>query len=322
MLKYSKPHLTLAQQIDLLKSRNLEISNNVAALEYLRRLGYYRLSGYLYPFRKFLQGGERNKIEMREDSFIAGAKFQHAVELYVFDKKLRLLVLDALERIEVAIRVDIAYLLGEKNPFAHINPDLLHGNFTKKIDTRTNQTEHQNWLDKYNQLVIRSKEDFIQHYQSKYELPLPIWISIELWDFGLMSKFYQGMCINDKNNIAAKYDIPKWELMQSWLRCLNYVRNIVAHHSRLWNKNLVDQPKLPKKGEMVVFDSIIEDTLVRSRVYIVLCILIHLMRYICPRSSWKNRLHTLIDEFPKIASVSIKDMGFPTNWKEQEIWKN
>jgi abortive infection bacteriophage resistance protein len=71
-------------------------------------------------------------------------------------------------------------------------------------------------------------------------LPLPIWVSVELWEFGMLSTFYQGMSVVDKSVIAMKYGVPDWQVMQSWLRSLNFVRNVAAHHSRLWNKNLVD----------------------------------------------------------------------------------
>lgn len=102
---------------------------------------------------------------------------------------------DAIERVEIAIRVDIAHLLGEHDAFAHTNPGLLHGNPTKKINPKTGKTDYQDWIDKYNGLVARSKEDFVKHYRSKYGTPLPIWVAVELWDFGPLSTFYQGMAI-------------------------------------------------------------------------------------------------------------------------------
>ncbi len=125
MSTYNKPYHTFEEQLELLKSRGLEVTNDQVALEYLHRLGYYRLSGYWYPSRKLLPLStilSKPNRPQREDNFIPGSKFQDAVELYVFDKKLRLLILDAIERVEVAIRVDIAYLLGAKDPFAYTNP--------------------------------------------------------------------------------------------------------------------------------------------------------------------------------------------------------
>ncbi|RUR11286.1 Abi family protein [Legionella septentrionalis] len=166
---YNKPFRSFDEQLELLKSRGLEITHNDRALDYLRRLGYYRLSGYWYPFRKMLSEHTPTQSRpQRLDEFKPGSKFQDAVELYVFDKKLRLLILDAIERVEVAFRVDIAYLLGKKDPFAYANPNLLHGNFTKKIDPKTGNTWYQDWMSKHTQLINRSKEDFVAHYKLKY----------------------------------------------------------------------------------------------------------------------------------------------------------
>ncbi len=202
------------------------------------------------------------------------------------------------------------------------NASLLHGNFTKKINNRTRKTRYQEWLIKHNRTIERSKDDFVEHYKAKYGLPLPIWVAIELWDFGLLSTFYKGMSVKDKTVIAKRYGISDWQIMESWLRTLNYVRNVVAHHNRLWNRNLVDQPKLPKKGEMPEFDSFLNNVDITSRIYIVLCILAHFIGCICPRSSWRARLAGLIKLFPLSAHVNIEDMGFPTDWDKHIFWND
>lgn len=258
---------------------------------------------------------------LREDRFEAGSRFQDVLDLYVYDKRLRLLVLDAIERIEIALRVDIAYLLGAADAFAHTKPALLHGRFTKVVNPRTTKTRYQAWLEKHDQLVARSKEDFVRHYQAKYGMPLPIWVSVELWDFGLLSTFYQGMTVADKERIADDYGIPDWRVMESWLRTLNFVRNVVAHHTRLWNRNLVDQPKLPRPGEMPAFDPLIGNTGVTARLYVVLGILIHFMRRLYPNSTWPQRLHNMIDAFPNISNLSVADMGFPATWRDHDFWR-
>ncbi len=325
MSTYNKPYLTFEEQLKLLRSRGLEVTNDHSALENLRRLGYYRLSGYWYPCRQPIPSSQLHPLKhsrpQRKDEFISGSRFQDVVELYVFDKKLRLLMLDAIERVEVSFRVDVAYLLGKKDRFAYNNSSLLHGNFTKKIDPKTGRTKYQEWLVKHDQLIQRSKEDFVEHYKAKYGLPLPIWVAIELWDFGLLSTFYKGMTVQDKTDIAAKYGIPDFQIMESWLRCLNYVRNVVAHHSRLWNRNLIDQPKLAKKGVMLAFDSFLGNIHITSRIYIVMCILAHFMNHVCPRSTWRMRLVELVQSFPKSAHMKVKDMGFPDNWENHIFWQ-
>lgn len=209
-----------------------------------------------------------------------------------------------------------------KDPFAYNNPALLHGHFTKKVNLKTGKTKYQEWISKHDQLINRSKEDFVEHYKTKYGLPLPIWIAIELWDFGLLSVFYKGMAIRDKEIIAKKYNIPDWQIMESWLRSLNYVRNVAAHHSRLWNRNLIDQPKLAKPGVMPAFDLFIGNTQVTSRIYIVLCILAHYIKIICPQTTWQTRIVELIRSFPKSNYLSTQDMGFPSEWEQQIFWKD
>ena len=323
MSTYNKPYLSFQQQLELLKARGLEVTDDAAAISYLERIGYYRLSAYWYSFRtvSLVQDPSTKKISVRrEDAFHPGTSFQQTVELYVFDKRLRLMVLDAIERIEVAIRVDVSYLLGAKDPFAHTNPALLHGNFTKKINPVTGNTRHKDWLIKCDQALTRSKEDFVQHYKQKYGLPLPIWVSVELWEFGMLSTFFQGMTVADKTAIATKYGIPDWQVMESWLRALNFVRNVAAHHSRLWNKNLVDQPKLPKAGDIPDFDQIIAVPGVASRLYVVLCMLVFFMRAICPNSSWPNRLREMLKSFPAVPKLSVADMGFPADWETHTVW--
>lgn len=323
MSTFSKRYLTFEEQLGLLKSRGLQVTNDEIALDYLRRIGYYHLSAYWYSYRQLPSPPISDQIEAstgRRDEFIANCSFQHVVELYVFDKRLRLLLLDALERIEIAIRVDIAYLLGSRDPFAHSNPELLHGNFTKKLNRRTGKSEYAKWIEKYEQKEATSKEDFVRHYRAKYGFPLPIWVSVELWDFGMLSIFYQGMKITDKETIASKYLIPDFALLESWLRSLNFIRNVTAHHGRLWNKNLIDQPKLPRAGQVPSFDPLLSVPRIQSRLYVDLCIMIYLMKQICPNSTWVSRLRNLIQSFPADAVLDISDMGFPSNWQSHDFW--
>jgi abortive infection bacteriophage resistance protein len=324
---YNKPHLPFDQQLTLLKNRGLGITDDALGITYLRRIGYYRLSAYLYPMRTPLisQDQTTQKIKVtRQDQFMAGSTFDDALQMYVFDKKLRLLLLDAIERVEVTLRVDISYMLGSKDTFAHTNPCMLHGNFTKKKKL-TGLTAHQEWLVKYEKVLKRSKEDFVKHYKYKYGLPLPIWVSVELWDFGMLSTFYQGMQTSDKTTIATKYGILDFSVMESWLRTLTYIRNVAAHHSRLWNRNLVDQPKLPKIGEIKAFDPLVSASVtvkdVSRRLYGVLCILVYLLKVISPNSSWRDRLCEMVDQFPIIPQLSISEMGFPKDWKSHDFWK-
>lgn len=255
---YPKFWKSYAEQLDLLISRGLTVTDRAKALEYLERIGYYRLSGYWYPFRQRSglcilldeQGGKPVKKKRRPttiafDEFRSGASFEDAVQLYVFDKKLRLLTMDALERIEIALRVDISHTLGKIDPFAYLKPELFHHKFGQDLNNGHGVTKHHDWLGQHARLINRSREEFIRHNKQKYGLPLAIWVACEVWDFGTMSQLYDGMRERDQDAISAKYGICSGRVFATWLRSLSYLRNVCAHHSRLWNRNIIDQPRLP-----------------------------------------------------------------------------
>lgn len=276
----------------------------------LQRIGYYRLSAYWYPFR---QSEDYNSEVIVKDEFKAGTSFETIFELYIFDKKLRMIILDALERIEIALRTDIALLLGQYDPKAHRNPDLLHGNFAKRKQKGKNTTLHEEWLARLDDKFKKSREDFVGHFKNKYSSDhLPIWIATELFDFGALSFFYEGLKIQDKDKIAANYGVPSSAMLETWLLCLNNIRNICAHHYRLWNRSLVNQPSLPKTGAITEFDHVITNT----RLYAALLIIKFLLKTINPSTKWWQRLVEHAGTLPVDQYIGLKNAGFPENWRD------
>ena len=325
-MSYDRPWKSFRQQLDLLKERGLVVTDEEAALRYLDRLGYYRLSAYLFPFRTYVleQDSESGAITTRRlDEFVEGATFQSAVQLYVFDKRLRLLVLDAIERIEIAVRVDIAYLLGKKNTFAYADPTILDGKFTSDKLASSGKTRFQEWTEKYESALSRSRETFVRHYLSNHGPQLPIWVAIELWDFGLLSKFFSGMKRVDAREISGEYGIPNNRVFASWLRSMNYVRNICAHHGRLWNKRIVDQPRLPDRGSVPDLDYFAGKEDLIAKPFLSLCLLQFLMKQIYPASSWFERVKALLEDFPTNETenrATIADLGCIEGWESWDLW--
>ncbi len=302
----------------------MEISDRTAAASCLERIGYYRLSGYWYPFRKFtwrMDEAAKKSRRFVENSFQPNTSFQSVMELYVFDKRLRLLFLDAIERVEVALRVDIALLLGTRAPWAHRDPHQLHGNFAKRTDPNTGQTEFHRWLATLDQAFTRSREEFALHFKGKYpgDTP-PIWIAIELWDFGMLSVFLSGMKFADQQSLALKYGLPRPELLTSWVRNLNHVRNICAHHSRLWNRSPVDQIAPPKSGEILLLNHLVNNQQSLSRIYATAATLQFLLHTIHPGSSWAERLKQHCQSFPTSQIVRLGQGGFPQDWCDLPLW--
>ena len=313
---YKKPYRTIPEQIEILKSRGMTISDEESASGYLSTIGYYRLSGYWFPMR--LRDKKIKAVAL--DQFKDGTDFHQAVELYVFDRKLRLHFIDALERIEVALRVEIATQIGKRDPWVHRKPLFLHSNFAKK-KTRTGQTLHEIWLEKLDKATLRSKEHFVQKFRKKYTEPLPIWVAIEVWDFGQLSFFLSGMQYDDRVKFAEQYGLGE-DVLRSWVRALNFVRNLCAHHARVWNMATTDQPKELKAGQQTELDHIIGDVKAQTRIYGHAVMVQYLLQKINPTSNWGERTKELVASLPDAPGVNIKDMGFPENWESLDLWKS
>lgn len=317
--------------MNLLQGRGLLISDEASALACLERIGYYRLSGYWYPFRKshlnanpvtgaLIPDPKTGKIiVIVEDDFREETSFQQVMDLYVFDKRLRLIIMDAIERIEVALRVDIALLLGKRSPLAHRSPKEFDYAFTK--ENSMGETEHQKWLKRLDKGFRKSKEEFVKHFKTKYfgEDP-PLWIAVELWDFGMLSVVLEGLKYADRVQLAKKYQFCRPRLLTSAARNLNHVRNICAHHSRLWNRSPTDRITPTLLGEIPVLDHLAADVHAQSRLYGSAAMIQYILRTINPSTMWAERLKNHMKTLPKLEGISQVNAGFPLNWEELPLW--
>ncbi len=293
----------------------MSISDRAKATEMLHRIGYYRLSGYWYPFRATVPSPAGPIVG---DMFRSGTELSTVIDLYIFDKKLRLLMLDAFERIEIALRVQIALTLGKRGPYAHRDPAALHGNFARRTDPATKKVLHQVWLQKTDESFDRSREEFAKHFRKKYagENP-PIWIACEAWDFGAMSHLFGGMQHGDQTVIAAEYGLTA-EVLGSWIRAINVARNICAHHSRFWNKPIPNQPRWP--SAVPDLSHIAGKTQALTRTYGTAALSRFLLRYTSPATSWSTRLKALCASFPVSPMISLAAAGFPAQWEAEKLW--
>lgn len=156
--------------------------------------------------------------------------------------------------------------------------------------------------------------------QEKVWFAFAIWITCEVWDFGTLSTLFGGMKEVDQDRIALKYGVSNGRVFATWLRSLNYLRNVCAHHSRLWNRNIVDQPKLPNSNELMWTKGFEGDAHAKARPFLLYCIAKHILDRINPTSSWWARLGKLIEEdFPhdiEALNLSIKGMGAIEGWEK------
>jgi abortive infection bacteriophage resistance protein len=314
--QYSKPYLSVDEQLALLESRGMIVPDKAKAKEYLARIGYYRLSAYWFPFRE--TGANPGKPL---DTFKDGTSFKWVLDLYAFDKMLRLQMLDALERIEIFIRTGIALRMGKFDPLAHRDPNLLFKNFVTK-HPRTGRVAHTEWLQRLDEKAVTSKEEFAVHFREKYPTShMPIWVAVELLDYGPLSHFLTGMRRPDQQAIALTCDVPKPDLLTTWIRSLSVVRNVCAHHARLWNRPLVDQPKMPAAGAIPLLDHLASSPHGNRRLYAACAIARYLLLSVNPRTKWPERLKVHIGTFPENPYFSIRSMGFPDDWKDLDLWK-
>lgn len=319
-MKYSKPYLPIPNQRQLLESRGMVIPDAAKCEEYLQRIGYYRLSAYWFPFRQL--GQKEDGTFFLRNEFKLGTTFKHATDLYAFDKGLRLIILDAIERIEISVRTEVALALSAIAPLAHRDTRNFNNRFSQFAPPKT-QSRYQEWLQKLDEKAAYSKEEFAEHFRTKYAGEfMPIWIAVELLDFSPLSISLSQLKHAEQQKISASYGNISFRLIQSWIQALCNVRNICAHHARLWNKPLVNQPAIPRAGEAPSLDHLGGTPDTNKRIYAALAVMRLLLKEINPRTKWAERLKKHVGTFPHEApNISLSDAGFPDNWDELPLWK-
>ena len=297
---YTKPPTTIDQQLQQLKSRGLLIDGDELALFHLKTINYYRLSAYWYPFRKIEQDG------VISDDFEVGTHFKDVIGLYEFDRRLRLQVMDAIERFEVYARALFAETIGQKyGTFGHTEATNFHPNFN-----------HDSWLAKLNSAANQARDEFVIHYKRKYDgFPnLPIWMVTELMSLGNLSFGYQGLKHADKKTISDEFELHK-QFLASWFHTLTYIRNVCSHHGRLWNRDLAIKPRIPREHNWEF-----SARMNKSRIFCVLLILRFLLRNVHVCDKWKKQMNDLLDPITQNEKWR-KAMGMPEDWTNHPIWQ-
>jgi abortive infection bacteriophage resistance protein len=298
-VKYTKPPLKFSSQIAALKQRGLLFDNEEKAKHYLSNISYYRLRAYTYPF----QDNTNPK-----HPFTSAVKFEDIIALYRFDSQLRSLIFNAIETIEIALRTKIIY-------YYAINTNNSHWYEDKNLFR--NETAYFRIMAKLQEEVDRSTEDFIDHYKRKYTEPAnpPAWMSLEVISIGLLSQLFQNLKKNDiKKKITNEFGLHKPEFLENWMHVFTNIRNLCAHHSRIWNRRLVNTPVIPRN----TIYPFVSEKFHTNKLYATLCCIQYIYNVISPGSSFSKNLQTLIDS---CRIVQLKEMGFPTNWSNEKLWK-
>lgn len=296
-IPYPKQLISFADQIDLLKQRGLSFTNESRALHLLQNISYYRLSGYWYPLL----------ADKQNHRFKSGSTFEAAYNIYKFDSELRKLIITELEKIEIAVRTQTAYILSSQ----------FGGHWFADASRFNNSMRHANILTKINEEYQRSDEEFVTAFKAKYSDSFPpSWITMEITSFGTLSILYNNLLPGQaKRKIAAYFGLPD-TVFASWLHSIVYIRNICAHHCRLWNRTLSIRPLMPRSPRKPFVTLPPNGT---RQVYFVLSMIVYLLDIINPDHSFVIKFKDLLNRYP---SIDLRAMGFPTNWENENLWKH
>jgi len=297
---YDKPATTIDDQILLLRDRGMHVPDQGRAAHYLSHIGYYRLSAYWLPFEEPSAPGSPRTHRFRQ-----GTTFEDVLDRYVFDRKLRLLVTEALERIEVSVRSCWSSALASRHgPHAHMNERLFACPFW-----------HLRQLAQLARETQKSSETFVEHYRQRYDEPFlpPIWMVAETMSFGTLSRWVK--MTSDATVQLVLIDhlrLPNREIVHEILHVLTYLRNICAHHGRLWNRRFVMKyPRIKRLPEMVDPDAEHESA---RYIFNHLFILKTLMVRINPRTSWPERL---CQQLGLQSRATLDAMMLPGDWRNR-----
>lgn len=309
---YPKSYSSPSDLVELLKSRGLSIEDESKAKSYLKNISYFRLSAYCHPLLE---------IPKENHQYKKGSTFLQILNLYRFDRKLRLLIFNEIEKIEVAIRSIIVntacehfgsvFWMTDANNFG--NPYY----FTK-------------FIKDIKEDINGSSEDFICHFADKYnnEFP-PAWAIAEILSLGGICHVYKNIKDQSlKKKISKEFGLQP-AVFESWIMTLSGLRNICCHHGRLWNRTLKLKPIVPYSTKYPWvsdfyksnIDSLAEDELPKvdiQRVYYRLCIIKYFLTSVSPNHTFKEKLLELLKKYP---SVDVFAMGFTSNWQNEPIWR-
>ena len=300
---YAKLPITLTNQVQtLLIARGLNVADPSLAAHCLSNINYYRLSAYLRYFQ--VVGDPTHTYQQ-------GVDFEQVMNLYRFDRIIRLLVFDEIERIEVAVKTQIIYQFSIQFGANWYEDAHLFKSSNHQID----------FADILNKEFAKTSEVFIRHYNNNYDNPAlpPSWMALEIISLGQISRLYKNLRSNAaKKAVADNFGVQE-PVLESWLESLSYVRNICAHHARLWNKKMPKAPLLPiVRNVRGLWITQLPNPSKNNRVFLSLVIIRYLLHFIHPNTSFSQKLKDLFNQYP---DVNDKSLGFPINWTIDPFWK-
>lgn len=297
MTHYAKTYASPSQLATLLRSRGLTISNETRVKSYLKHIGYYRFSAYLYPL---LAMPKENHV------FKDGSTFDNALDMYRFDRHLRLLMFNQIEKIEVAVRSAIVNITCREtnNPFWMTDPTCFYdaAQFAKTellIDSE----------------LTKSREEFIEHFRRTYFEPHPpAWMLAEILPLGVLTKIYENIKSNQIRKMIAQEFSLNVPVFMSWMTIITVARNNCCHHTRVWNRTFALRALTMRHMTRPWISSSVN----QQKVYFSLCVIKYFVDVISPQNDMTAKLDALFSAYPSIDTAA---MGFPQGWRQEPLWQ-
>lgn len=289
---FTSPH----DLVQLLLTRGLIVSDLIKAERYIKYIGYYRLSAYMYPLLQ---------IPKEQHLYKPYSSFDQVLMLYRFDRQLRLLIFNQIEKIEVAVRSAIVNITCNEtgNPFWMTDPVYF---YNANTFTRTKQL-----IDAE---LMKSREVFIEHFRNTYTDPYPpAWMLAEILPLGVLTRIYDNIkCNQIRKKIAQEFSMPV-PVFNSWMTIITVARNNCCHHARIWNRTYALQALSIRS----VSRPWITIPVNQKKTYFSICIIKYFMDTISPNNDMKAKIDTLLTAFP---SIDLTAMGFPKGWENEPLW--
>jgi abortive infection bacteriophage resistance protein len=306
----NKPAYSIADQIALLKQRGMLFKDEVQACKYLENISYYRLKGYWWDVQ--------NDLVLH--TFLSDVYFEDIINRYDFDRQLRIILFDAIEQIEIALRTKMIYHLSIKyGGLWYLNPALF--DTVNVVIEEIKQTAHLHVLNELQREFERSQEIFIKDQRRRYpDENADAWKILEVASMGTLSKLYKNLKnkLPEKAIIANKMGLNSTFTFVGWLEAIALVRNIIAHHSRLWSRTIIKKTSMQLNNPAGSWFSQPLKSGQLSKPFAVISCMVYLCNHLNHSNNIKQRIVALINDYP---DVPVYKYGFFNNWRNEPIWQ-
>ncbi|MEO7176101.1 MAG: Abi family protein [Saprospiraceae bacterium] len=304
----NKAPYSIVEQIALLKKRGMQFRDEPTAHHFLENISYYRLKGYWWDLQ----------ADYTLHTFNPDTYFEDIIDRYTFDRHLRIILFDAIERIEIALRTKMIYHLSMAyGGLWYTNANLFE---TTPLPSNASITIYQNTINDLHKEFSRSQEIFIKDQRNRFpNQDTDAWKIMEVASMGTLSKIYKNLKhqLPEKANIAKEMGLNLHNELSSWLESFTYIRNIIAHHSRLWSRNMVKRPIVNLNNPLSVWlDKPLSQVQIKKP-FLIISAMIYSCNKVTPNHQIKNKILNLFENNP---NIPIYKLGFLNNWRNQELW--